>query len=375
MLAKTVTGLEEVLADELIALGAIDVKTLNRAVSFVGDNGFMYKANLWCRTALRILKPIKTCTVASNEDLYNEVYAIEWENYIQPESTIAVDAVINDSFFHHSQFVAQKTKDAIVDRFRQRTNQRPTVDLQYPDLKINIHIYKKSCTISLDSSGESLHKRGYRKQAVEAPLSEVLAAGLILLSGWNKQSNFVDPMCGSGTILIEAALIANNIPPGYYRQHFGFFSWNDFDEELWETIKYAALNKHTEFDYAIVGSDISERSISIANENIRFAKLHKDISLQVIDFSDSKAPEGKGILITNPPYGERLKEEDIIEFYKNMGDVLKKKYAGYDAWIISSDIVALKSVGLHATRNIRVTNGPLECKFCKFTLYQGKKYS
>jgi putative N6-adenine-specific DNA methylase len=373
MIAKTISGLEKVLADELSALGAVDVQTLNRAVGFKGDTGFMYKANLWCRTALRILKPIKSFSVNSNEDLYNGIFSIEWEEFIDTDQTLAVDAVVNDSFFNHSQFVAQKTKDAVVDRFREKFGKRPSVNIEHPDLLINIHIYKETCSVSLDSSGDSLHKRGYRKRAVEAPLSEVLAAGLILLSGWDKQSNFVDPMCGSGTILIEAALIANNIPPGYYKKDFGFQHWKEYDDSLWKTISHAALSRQTEFDFEIVGSDISSYSIDTAEENIKFARLHKDISLKVEAFENSSGPEGGGILITNPPYGERLKENDIIEFYKNIGHTLKKNYKGYDAWIISSDVTALKSIGLHATRNISIFNGPLECKFCRFSIYEGSK--
>jgi putative N6-adenine-specific DNA methylase len=373
MVAKTISGLEEILAHELKELGAIDVEVLKRAVSFKGDQGFLYKANLWCRTALRILKPITTFEAEDNESLYDGIKNIKWEDFISNENTIAVDAVVSDSFFRHSQFVAQKTKDAIVDRFREKTGKRPSVNLDHPDLKVNIRIHKNECTVSLDSSGQSLHKRGYRLNAVEAPLSEVLAAGLILLSGWDKRSNFIDAMCGSGTILIEAALIAFNIPPGYYRKEFGFEKWKDFDQDLWEMIYNASLTKQTEFEHRIIGSDISSRNLKIAMENLKFAKFHKDIELEEKPFDKSFAPEGRGTLIMNPPYGERLQEDDIIAFYKSIGDTLKSNYQNYSAWIISSDLQALKFIGLKPTRNIHIFNGPLECKFCKFEIYAGSK--
>ena len=373
MIAKTSFGLEEILATELKLLGATDIETLNRAVSFKGDKGFMYKANYCCRTALRILKPIAYFSVKSNEDLYNQVMMINWEDYLRKDGLFVIDSVIKDSIFTHSQFVAQKAKDAIADQFRNKFGIRPSIDLEKPDLRINIHIYKENCTVSLDSSGESLHKRGYRKATNIAPISEVLASGMILLSGWNKQTSFIDPMCGSGTLLIEAAMIANNIPAGYYRKTFGFEKWKDFDTELWETIRKAALNKMVEYEGEIVGSDISEPTIKIAIDNIRFAKLHKDIKVEISDFKDKQPPETPGILIMNPPYGERMEKDNLIEFYKSIGDTLKTRYDGWNAWIISSDNEALKFIGLKPTKKITLFNGPLECRFMKFEIYCGSR--
>jgi len=373
MVAKTITGLEEVLAAELRALGANDVELLKRAVSFKGDKALMYKANQWSRTALRILKPLKSFTLVNEEDLYTELRQIPWEDYMDVHKTLAMDAVVNDSLFTHSHFVALRAKDAVVDYFRDKFGRRPSVNTENPDLRINIHLQNNICDISLDSSGTSLHKRGYRQIVGEAPMSEVLAAGLILLSGWDKQSNFLDPMCGSGTLLIEAALIANNIPPSTYREDFGFMKWKDFDAELWENLKNEAFDLQTEFDYKIIGSDISERNLSSAIRNVRSAHLHKDIELSVGSFENIVPPEGTGMLITNPPYGERIQVHDIIQLYRQIGDTLKQKFAGWQTWVISGDLLAIKHIGLKPTKRITVFNGQLECKFNKFEIYEGSK--
>jgi len=373
MVAKTITGLEEVLAAELKALGANDVELLKRAVSFTGDKALMYKANQWVRTALRILKPLKSFTLVNEDDLYTELKQIPWEDYMDVHKTLAMDAVVNDSLFTHSHFVALRAKDAVVDYFRDKFGRRPSVNTENPDLRINIHLQNNICDISLDSSGTSLHKRGYRQIVGEAPMSEVLAAGLILLSGWDKQSNFLDPMCGSGTLLIEAALIANNIPPSTYREDFGFMKWKDFDAELWKDLKNEAFDLQTEFDYKIIGSDISERNLSAAVRNVRSAHLHKDIELSVGSFENIVPPEGTGMLITNPPYGERIQVRDIIQLYRQIGDTLKQKFAGWQTWVISGDLLAIKHIGLKPTKRITVFNGQLECKFNKFEIYEGSK--
>jgi putative N6-adenine-specific DNA methylase len=365
--------LEEVLANELHDIGASEIELSNRAVSFKGDHTVMYKANYWCRTALHILKPITSFYIRREEDLYKKIYDIKWEEILSSKGTIAVDANVNASVMTHSHYVALKTKDAIVDRFRDLENIRPNVDTENPDLRINIHLFKNLCNVSIDSSGYSLHKRGYRIKTGAAPMSEVLAAGIILLSGWDKKSNFIDPMCGSGTIVCEAALIANNIPPGYYRKSFGFEKWKDFDKQLWENIKTEALSLSTEFDNEIIGSDISRESIAIALENAKAAKLHKDIVFQHISFEDQIPPEGGGVMICNPPYGERIVPDDIIKLYQEIGNGLKKNYKGYNAWIISSDLNALKFVGLKPTRKIILFNGPLECRLAKFEIYDGSK--
>ncbi len=373
MLAKTMTGLEEILANELNEIGATQIEISNRAVSFVGDNEIMYKSNYWCRTALHILKPIAGFYIRREEDLYKKIYEIKWEEYLSVSGTLAVDAVVNASIMTHSHYVSLKTKDAIVDRFRDFHAKRPSIDTDNPDVRVNIHLFKNYCTVSIDSSGYSLHKRGYRIKTGAAPISEVLAAGIILLSGWDKQSNFIDPMCGSGTIVCEAAMIANNIPPGYYRKSFGFEKWKDFDSVLWEKIKTEALDLQTEFEYDIVGSDISEEAIQIALENARSARLHKDIVFEIKSFEEQIPPEDGGIMICNPPYGERIVPEDIVKLYQEIGNSLKKNYSGYNAWIITSDFNALKFIGLKPTRKIALFNGPLECKLAKFEIYQGSK--
>lgn len=373
LIAKTLFGLEEILAGDLTGIGALDVEILKRAVSFRGDNELMYKANYLCRTALRILKPIAGFEVDNEDDLYRNVRKIEWWKYMDVDDTLAIDGVVSNSVFTHSKYVALKTKDAIVDSFREKFDKRPSVNIVNPTLRINTHIYKNQCTLSLDSSGDSLHKRGYRIITDKAPINEVLAAGMILLSGWQKDCNFVDPMCGSGTILIEAALFANNIPPGYYRKGFGFEKWKDFDADLWNNIKKESLSEQTEFEYKIIGSDSSRKAIGIAKQNKRFASLHKDIEICYNSIENQVPPEGKGMLITNPPYGERLKSDDLIQLYKTIGDVLKKKYNGYTAWIISSDPEVLKFVGLKPSKKIILFNGPLECRFAKYEIYEGSR--
>ncbi len=367
--AKTVAGMEEILQRELDLLGAVNTQILKRAVSFEGDKSLLYRANYCCRTALRILKPILVFPITKQEELYNNINKIPWEEYIGNENSLAVDAVNATSVFTNSQYVALKTKDAVVDRFREKTGSRPSVDLDNPDLRINIHLYKETCTVSLDSSGSSLHKRGYRHVTGPAPLNEVLAAGLIQLSGWDKKVPLYDPMCGSGTILIEANMIARNIPSGYFRPVFGFERWSDFDPELWNKIREEENEKIQNTGAGIYGSDISSRAISTATENVGFTKFRDQIHLEVAAFENTRPRDHAGMIICNPPYDERLQIDDIISFYKSIGDVLKKKYTGFEAWIISSDLKALKFIGLHPSKKITVFNGPLECRFVRFSLY------
>jgi putative N6-adenine-specific DNA methylase len=379
MTAKTQFGLEDLLSEELKKLGAGNIEKHNRAVSFEGDKGFMYKANLCLRTALRILKPIKTFNIVNEEGLYREIGKINWEDYMQVDDTLAIDCALNSDFFTHSQFLAQKAKDAVVDQFRNKHGRRPSVDLETPTLRINLHIFKNVCTVSLDSSGESLHKRGYRNQTNVAPMNEVLAAGLVLLSGWDKRTPLIDPMCGSGTILIEAAMIANNIPAGYFRKKFGFESWKDFEPALWDTIFNAAIDKISEENQQITGIELSPETAKMAQENILSAKVEDTVKVFCSSFQDFEPWEhitkttGRPILIMNPPYGERLDTQNIVELYKSIGDTLKKKYTGCDAWIITSNPEAMKSIGLHGTRKISLYNGQLECKYLKFSMYDGTK--
>lgn len=374
MIAKTQLGLEEVLAEELKQLGAQDVEILNRAVGFVGDLGFMYKANLCLRTAIRILKPIHKLTARRDVQLYEEAKKFEWDQYIDVNNTIAVNAAVNSDFFNHSHYVALKVKDAIADYFRDKTRgKRPSVDTKNPDVRINVHISNDKCNISVDSSGDSLHKRGYRHATNEAPISEVLAAGLILLSDWDRESDFLDPMCGSGTIAIEAAMIACNIPPALHRKNFGFMNWPGFDEELWETIKESSMKKVKDFPGKIIGCDRSFASVRKAEANIKDALLDDIIEIHRSNFV--RKPhlfDTTGVVLFNPPYGERL-EEDMSELYGQIGDVFKKNYAGCSAWLITSDMEAVNAIGLRHTRRIKLFNGQLECRFLKYEMYEGTK--
>ena len=376
MIAKTIFGLEEILSSELQRLGARSIEVHNRAVSFTGDIGFLYKANLCLRTALRVLVPFKTFKVSDEKSLYNAIQSINWEDYMEVTDTFAVDTVINSELFTHSQYLSQKVKDAIVDQFRAKKGERPSVDLDRPTLRVNLHIFNDVATLAFDSSGESLHKRGYRDKTNLAPINEVLAAGLVLLSGWDKRSNFIDPMCGSGTILIEAALIANNIPPGYYREEFGFQRWEKFmpfDEELWNTIFDSSINKITNHNQTIIGGELSPNVAKKAKENCKLAKVEDIVSIRNCDMKDFDVPPGKGVVIINPPYGERMVKDNIEELYKMMGDTFKQKFSGYDCWILSSNMEAFKHVGLRPSRKITLFNGQLECKFLKYEMYAGTK--
>ena len=371
MVAKTMAGLENVLAEELTSIGAQNVEPLYRAVSFEGDKALMYKANYCCRTALRILKPV-TSFVARNEmALYNNIFKIQWHEIFNINETFAIDAVTSGNYFTHSQYAALKVKDAIADEFRQHFGARPSVDVDNPSLRINVHIENEKVTLSFDSSGESLHKRGYRKVVDKAPMNEVLAAGLIKLTGWQCDCNFVDCMCGSGTLPIEAAMLAMGIPAGFFRKKWGFMTWHDFDKELWQNVVLDAGAEMEEFDYEILASDHSAKAVEIAKANIANAHLQHDIKLSKQDMFEMVPPEGGGIMIINPPYGERLEEKDLINLYKGIGDALKKNFKGFEAWIISSNKDALKLVGLKPSKKIDVYNGPLECKFEKFEIFEG----
>jgi 23S rRNA (guanine2445-N2)-methyltransferase len=374
MVAKTLFGFEELLANELRNLGAQDVKIGVRNVSFVGDKGFMYKANLGLRTAIKILKPIKTFKVFNEQDLYNQVYKMSWEDYIKPTGSLAIDATVHSTVFTHSKYIALKTKDAIVDKFRETSGERPNVDLRFPDLKINVHIDKQMCTISLDSSGESLHRRGYKTATNIAPINEVLAAGLIMLSGWDGQSDFMDPMCGSGTILAEAAMIACNIPPNLMRKEFAFERWQDWDVELFETIEESLLKKTRDFHHKMIGYDKSPSAVRKAQENIKNAHLDEFITIKHEDFfKTQKAGEAHLHMVFNPPYGERLENLNVEEFYGNIGTTLKHGYSGTNAWFITSNLEALKHIGLRPSRKIKVFNAKLEARLVKYEMYAGSK--
>ena len=373
MVAKTLYGMEDLLVSELRQLGASQIETGTRNVSFEGDTGFMYKANLCCRTAIKILKPIAHFNVFNEDDVYNQINNIPWENYMDANGSLAVDATVFSKQFTHSKYIALKTKDAIVDRFRTREGIRPDVDLDHPTLRINIHIDRNICTISLDSSGQSLHRRGYKVASSIAPINEVLAAGLVMLSGWNGQSDFLDPMCGSGTILTEAAMIACNIPPNLNRDEFGFETWPDFDIDLFETIEAAALKRIRDFHFKIYGFDQDAIAVRKAKENVKSANLQDFVSVRKQDFFESQK-ENKGPLhvLFNPPYDERI-QINTEKLYSSIGSTLKHKYPGSTAWFITSNLEALKHVGLRPSKKIKLFNGKLESRLVRYDMYEGSK--
>ena len=334
MIAKTFQGLEEILAEELTALGANDIQIGRRMVSFTGDKRMMYKANFCLRTAIRILKPIKNFTAKDADEVYNQIQAIPWEEYLNVNKTFAIDAVVFSDEFRHSKFVSYKVKDAIVDYFRDKTGKRPSVRINNPDVLLNIHIAQTTCTLSLDSSGESLHRRGYRQEAVEAPLNEVLAAGMILMTGWRGECDLIDPMCGSGTIPVEAALIAKNIAPGVFRKGFAFEKWVDFDADMFDEI-YNDDSQEREFAHKIYGYDNNPKANEIATHNIKAAGVSKDIVLKLQPFQQFEQPQEKSIIITNPPYGERISTNDLLGLYQMIGERLKHAFVGNEAWVLS----------------------------------------
>ncbi|MBN1180742.1 MAG: methyltransferase [Bacteroidales bacterium] len=371
LLAKTFLGLEQVLADELKEIGAENIKTGNRIVYFSGNQSVMYKANMYLRCALRILLPIYNFRANNDQELYKKIYNYQWNQHMTYNDTFAIDSVVNSKIFTHSKYIALKCKDAIVDQFRDNSGKRPSINTDNPAIRINLHISEDRCTISLDTSGESLYKRGYRKERGVAPINEVLAAGMVRLTGWKGDTNFIDPMCGSGTILIEAAMIAAGIYPCALRNDYGFMHAKDFNKELYQQIKVKASPQNK--NIKVFGSDISAAALECSRTNIEQAKYLSNIVLKNSDIRDFVPPDGGGIIITNPPYDERMKDEDIYLFYSSIGNVLKKNFAGYNVWIISSNFDALKQVGLHASKTFTLYNGPLKCKFQKFEIYEGSK--
>jgi putative N6-adenine-specific DNA methylase len=371
-IAKTSAGLEPVLFEELTQLGAENCQMLNRSVQFEGDFALMYRANYYCRTAIRILWKVDTFSFENNDQFYKYLFQFESEKYLKYDGTLAISATINNTIFNTPLFASMLAKDAICDHFRALYNERPSVDKEYPDVQFHLHIFNNECHLFLDSSGESLHKRGYKVANHPAPINEVVAAAMIKLSGWNGECDFIDCMCGGATLLIEAAMIAMNIPAGFYREHFGFFKWKNFDATLWEQIKNEAEIKD-DVDINFYGSDISERMIEISRENIEEARLEDFIFLTTQDMLDSFPERTPAIVMINPPYGERLEVEDIDELYKKIGDTLKTQYANCQAFVISSDVKAMKNIGLKTSKRFTIYNGPLECKFWGYDLYSGSK--
>jgi putative N6-adenine-specific DNA methylase len=372
MVAKTLYGLEEILAEELIGLGANGVQIGRRVVNFEGDKELMYKANFCCRTALKILKPITRFRANNPDEVYEQIKRIDWLQYLPPEKTFAIDAVVYSETFTHSKFVTYRVKDAIVDYFAEKNLQRPSIRINNPDIQLHLHISHNECTLSFDSSGESLHKRGYRIEETEAPLNEVLAAGMILKTGWKGESHFVDPMCGSGTLLIEAALIAMNIAPGVFRDKYAFEKWDDFDAELFEKISTDDSNEKN-FTHKCLGSDISQKAIAAAAKNVKNAGLSKYIELKVLPFQEMQENPGTGILITNPPYGERLRPNDLLNLYAIIGERLKHVFPGYEAWIISSNPEGFDKIGLKPASKMKLINGALNCEYRQYILFSGKR--
>ena len=371
LIAKTFMGLEEVLAQELTQLGANNVKIGRRMVSFTGDKEMMYRANFQLHTAIRILKPIKHFRASSADDVYEAVKNIDWSKYIERGKTFSVDSVVYSEEFRNSRFVTYKVKDAIVDQFRETTGTRPNISISNPDIRLHIHISDDQATLSLDSSGESLHRRGYRQETTEAPLNEVLAAGMILKTGWKGEKDFIDPMCGSGTLLIEAALIARNISPGVFRKEFAFEKWNDFDAELFDNI-YNDDSREREFEHHIYGYDIDMRAVNTALLNVRAAGFLKDITVKEGDFKNFKTPEKPAIMITNPPYGERISTPNLLGTYKMIGERLKHAFTGNEAWVLSYREECFEQIGLKPSIKIPLFNGSLECEFRKYAIFDGK---
>ena len=373
MIAKTFFGFENILADELLKLGAKKITIGVRNVSFFGDLGFLYKSNLFLRSAIRILTPIKSFKVNNEKELYSSVFNFNWEDYFSISNTFQIDSVLNTDLFSHSLFVSQRVKDGIVDRFRKLDNNRPNIDLENPDIKINIHITKNDCTISLDSSGKPLNQRGYRTLTNIAPINEVLAAGIVMLSDWDCQSDFLDPMCGSGTLLIEAAMFATNYPVNIKRTNFSFLNWKNFDNDLFEMIKKSVLNKVKPFDYKIIGYDKACSAVKKSNQNIINSGFDHLIKVNQFDFFKTKKfSENFLHVLFNPPYGERL-QIDFRLFYKKIGDTLKTSYSNSCAWFITSNIESLKQVGLRPSRKIKLYNGKLESRLVKYEIYSGSK--
>ena len=368
LIAKTFQGLEEVLAKELTELGASNIEIGRRMVSFTGDKEMMYKANFYLRTAIRILKPIKHFEAKNADEVYEAIKSIAWEEYLDTNKSFAV---VFSNEFRHSKFVAYKVKDAIVDYFREKNGERPSIRINNPDVALNIHIAEDKCTLSLDSSGESLHRRGYRQEAVEAPLNEVLAAGMILMPGWIVECDLIDPMCGSGTIPIEAALIARNIAPGVFRKEFAFEKWNDFDQELFDTI-YNDDSQEREFTHKVYGYDNNPKANEIATHNVKAAGLSKEVILKIQPFQQFEQPKEKSIIITNPPYGERISTNDLLGLYQMIGERLKHAFAGNDAWILSYREECFDQIGLKPSVKVPLFNGALECEFRKYQLFDGK---
>lgn len=377
IIARTMYGLEQVLADEIANIGAEEITLLNRAVSFYGSKETLYRANYELRTALRVYKPIYKFNARNEKDLYSHSFKYPWENILNPRTTFAIDSTVYSEHFNHENYVALKVKDALVDKLRTKYGSRPDVEIDMPDIRLHVHVSDDNVTISLDSSGSSLHKRGYRITQADAPMNEVLAAGMILLTGWKGDTDFIDPMCGSATILMEAATIAYNIAPGKKREHYSFFNWADWDPHLFDKICLEAEQRERESTIKIKGFDSSAKAISVSKDNIKNAGLGWKILLKQKEFESLNSEDigNSGIVIINPPYGERIPIEEINDFYKSIGDTLKQNFDGFSVWIISSNKEAIKSIRLRTSKRLTLFNSQLECKYHNYQLYRGSKKS
>ncbi len=374
-IAKTMSGFENLLAEEISNLGGSQIEMLNRAVSFEGDIEVLYQVNLWARTAIRVIQPILEFKAHNETVLYKRLRRYDWTNLIPLDKTFKINSNVHSEVFTHSKYVALKTKDAIVDTFREKYNgERPNIELENPDFLLDVHCNKVDFVISIDSSGESLHKRGYRQKERRAPLNETLAAGMIMLSGWDKKMPLLDPMCGSGTILIEALLIARNIPPRFNRTHFAFMNWPEYNDELWRTIKLKSLATVKEGPVPLLfGFDIDPDEYAQTKKLLKSLDMDTYIDLHKIDFFSHECISESGFIITNPPYGLRIEQDDINDFYKNIGDTFKKHYQGWTAWVLSGNKEALKFLGLRTSKKMTLYNGAIECKYHRYDLYRGSK--
>lgn len=370
---KTLFGLEEVLADEVKALGGQQVQIHKRSISCEGDLEFLYKANYNLRTALKVLVPVYEFTARNEQQLYDQVMKHDWSKYLNVAQTFAIDNTVFSEFFRHSKYAALKTKDAMVDQFRNKLGRRPSVDIKTPDIQFDLYAFKDQFTISLDSSGDTLNRRGYREVGHEATMNEVLAAGLLKLAGWNKKIPLIDPMCGTGTILIEAAMLGQNIPPQINRSDFSFKNWSNFHPTIWNRVVTEGKANIRKAQLDISGGDVDGDAILMVNKSLKKFKLRDAVSVQRIAFEDHRPKTPGGMIISNPPYGERIGRTNTNDFYKTISDILKNHFQGFDAWLISSNMEAFKHLKLRTSKKIVLFNGPLECKFQKYELYKGSK--
>ncbi len=369
---KTFYGLEKVLVEELEELGYKEAIALNRAVQIKGTWKDVYYLNLHLRCAISVLVQIGQFKIRKEDDLYKSCMKIDWTEYFSVDKTFAVKGAVYSDMFRHSRYPFLVVKDAIVDTFRDKLGDRPNVNVKTPQVAFDVYVNRDQVTLSLNTSGAPLFKRGYRDETGEAPLNEVVAAGLIRMSGWDRKSAFFDPFCGSGTLLIEAALLATGLPSQLERQHYAFKNFANYDAEVWQALLDEIPRGLRELPCVIAGSDISAEMVTKARRNLRRLPIGRFVDTRVESFEEAVKPGESGVMISNPPYGERMGEE-IEEMYEEIGNWMKGSMAGFDCWILSSNDAAMKRVGLKPERKFRVFNGDLECTFRKYSIYEGSK--